>query len=1213
MPKRFDLGMLFGRNQEEQNDNRGQREANPIPKDKFSDEDMQAIMQGSLPVNVILWLSDQDPDIRQRFSDLMQRAADGFEPGQPTPEELGFFAYVFSSARKAPPLSDEERARALGESMARETERANRRSEVAQRNMNRGEVDLDMEGNQRTTEDMSDEEIDEEYNRIRRERRERRQAREARAQEERLYPEVDINPDGRIRTITGLRKIGNQTLDPITRLYKLNSIYNSPRDELYRARGRRDYGRLAINKPGLDRLLADKEFTTSENSITTTKVDWSLGGYQDEEELIPAVASRLSDESHQRWNGCFSNENGNFEPVEITTTTLEARQRIHPNNRSNPELLFTEDAGGVFGQSEAFNFASRMNILADEAFPHPRRILNEQELRQKLDASFSHPARGGNWRTQRELITFKNMIRLMGYRPREGVSEVGFFWRLFAERFPDQGATNDGAATGPDNELTGYETYQKLFLYFGLTQNSVKDSQLIMTGLRDSDARAISEQSFVSYEFYNFKAHSGLARDLFGHQLSKTEGDLNSEVFGYIDPEYNYFFPEYENAIAGSNVPHLLLPNFYTYIMASSDSLPAGDPPDFLGGERQSTSRNQAIQQITLGEFSNDVLPNLRGGDLSDYLTTYSNSIEGGVTTNISSQLTNLYRNIGLPADQVDLFGRLNAKASGFPMTIKIGIPTGPIGSLGAMIERTGTSTSMTNLLVNSSGQSELFNFACNAYEVPILSDDPFDIERPENQPQASTLSIEAPTVIYDYDTWISDIENTNDNIATLTTNDGQSYRAGGERLPNELITLSDSHYINNLKLAIDAKAQEQTVTYRNLINKEFERNSTYSETFMYKLRKFTTDIDGENPRLVNEFYIPNTQLSKIIEYVDTQIKYNETYYYELFGYNIVFGSEYRFRTREYSASGGSWNENAFSSRSLSYSFNVESLPNIKVVEYPIFSNTWRTGNISLAESSSGGVKYPIARIVDRPPVAPNVFASPLKNNFRQVMFNFQPMVDMFVDKYISLDNDDEEQFRQISRTQKIQENYDLKRGEVEFKNEGLQEIKSVEIYRTEEMAEFPISTQELYDSFRDKLHQVVLNSQGLDFLDTLEPNKTYYYTFRTIDRHEQVSNPTQIYEINLSYSSGVFIPIIKLYNPEDNLVNTKSPSKKMARFIEIKSADIQSQVYDEYSEGQELITSRKGLVEDQEDRVTTNKFLIRLTSKDSGKKISFLVDFKER
>jgi len=381
----------------------------------------------------------------------------------------------------------------------------------------------------------------------------------------------------------------------------------------------------------------------------------------------------------------------------------------------------------------------------------------------------------------------------------------------------------------------------------------------------------------------------------------------------------------------------------------------------------------------------------------------------------------------------------------------------------------------------------------------------------------------------------------------------------------------------------------------------------------MYKLRKFTTGISGEDPILVNEFYFPNTQLSKIIEYVDTQIKYNETYYYELLGYDIVFGSEFRFRTRDYETSAGTWTENTFSSRPLRYSFRVETLPSIKVVEYPIFSDAWHSQNVFETESAGGGVKYPIARIVDRPPVPPNVFASPLKDNYRQVMFNFQPMVDSYVDKYISLDKDDEEQFRQISRTQKIQENYDLKRGEVEFMNEGLQEIKFVEIYRTEKMKESPISKQELYDSFRDKLHKVVSNSSGLDFLDTLEPNKTYYYTFRTIDRHDQVSNPAQIYEINLSYSSGVFIPRIKLYNPEDTLVNSRTPSKKMARFIEIKSADIQSQVYDERSEGFELIRSRKGLVEDQEDRVTTNKFLIRLTSKDSGKKISFLISFKER
>ena len=68
-----------------------------------------------------------------------------------------------------------------------------------------------------------------------------------------------------------------------------------------------------------------------------------------------------------------------------------------------------------------------------------------------------------------------------------------------------------------------------------------------------------------------------------------------------------------------------------------------------------------------------------------------------------------------------------------------------------------------------------------------------------------------------------------------------------------------------------------------------------------------------------------------------------------------------------------------------------------------------------------------------------------------------------------------------------------------------------------------------------------------------------------------------------------------------------------MSRFIEIKGADIQTMVNEERASGFELVSSEKGFVPDQENKITTNKFLVRLTSKDSGRKISFLVDFKER
>ena len=37
-----------------------------------------------------------------------------------------------------------------------------------------------------------------------------------------------------------------------------------------------------------------------------------------------------------------------------------------------------------------------------------------------------------------------------------------------------------------------------------------------------------------------------------------------------------------------------------------------------------------------------------------------------------------------------------------------------------------------------------------------------------------------------------------------------------------------------------------------------------------------------------------------------------------------------------------------------------------------------------------------------------------------------------------------------------------------------------------------------------------------LDFIDDVEPNKKYYYTFRTMNFAKQMSNPSPIYELSL-------------------------------------------------------------------------------------------------
>jgi len=429
--------------------------------------------------------------------------------------------------------------------------------------------------------------------------------------------------------------------------------------------------------------------------------------------------------------------------------------------------------------------------------------------------------------------------------------------------------------------------------------------------------------------------------------------------------------------------------------------------------------------------------------------------------------------------------------------------------------------------------------------------------------------------------------------------------------MPDEIITLSGQHFVDNLKLAVKSKSDEVTITYANLLDSIYRTTDCHSETFMYKLKKFTTNLDGAAKTLVNEFYFPNTQLSQIIEYVDTQVKYEQTYQYELVGYELVFGSEFRFRTNAYSASGGNWSP-IRPYRPLYYDFYVETLPNIKVIEYPIFTKEWNEDNI-LNDNFGGGVSYPLARITDNPPVQPNVFIYPYKDNYRQVLMNFQPMNDDRIENYIAMTDAETEQFENISKTQKRLTNFDLQRGQVRFRNEGLQEIHSIQVFRCETIEPHFDEGQSLYDNFRGKLYATVLQEGGLDLVDTLVPNQKYYYMFRSVDRHNQVSNPSEIYEVMLSYSEGVFIPKIKLYNPEETLVQNSKPSKRMARFMEIKAADIQSLTFDERNESGDLVRSRKGLVDEEDDKVTDSKFLVRLVSRDTGRKINIVVDFKER
>ena len=93
----------------------------------------------------------------------------------------------------------------------------------------------------------------------------------------------------------------------------------------------------------------------------------------------------------------------------------------------------------------------------------------------------------------------------------------------------------------------------------------------------------------------------------------------------------------------------------------------------------------------------------------------------------------------------------------------------------------------------------------------------------------------------------------------------------------------------------------------------------------------------------------------------------------------------------------------------------------------------------------------------------------------------------------------------------------------------------------------------------------------------------------------------------------GLFIPEIKIYEPE--VRSGKKETKPLVRFLEISAADIQKLPIQESVEDEPPSFSSRSLVNGNRCIADSNgekveKFVVRLTSKDTGKKIDLVINF---
>ena len=282
----------------------------------------------------------------------------------------------------------------------------------------------------------------------------------------------------------------------------------------------------------------------------------------------------------------------------------------------------------------------------------------------------------------------------------------------------------------------------------------------------------------------------------------------------------------------------------------------------------------------------------------------------------------------------------------------------------------------------------------------------------------------------------------------------------------------------------------------------------------------------------------------------------------------------------------------------MNMAVNVYSRSRLVLVKVPVSSIVYETGG-------KLGVSLPTATVLDRPPVPPFVDIVPFKNNSRQIMINFNGQTDkIFPSKdidvndqdnsipYIPIEPGDADLFEQIRQAQLL-ENFDLPEGHIEFASEG-EDLERFEVYRTT----FVPDPRSPYSAFAGNKIADVTRIFGQAYTDNIRPNVDYYYTFRAVDKQGNVSNPTEIYKVYISEDKGQVVPTIRAFKPRRP--RNQKDTKNLRKFLLVEPYVLQTQA-----------AASADRVGQLPEKTLGSRFKVRITSKDTGRKVDLNLNFK--
>ena len=373
-----------------------------------------------------------------------------------------------------------------------------------------------------------------------------------------------------------------------------------------------------------------------------------------------------------------------------------------------------------------------------------------------------------------------------------------------------------------------------------------------------------------------------------------------------------------------------------------------------------------------------------------------------------------------------------------------------------------------------------------------------------------------------------------------------------------------------------------------------------YSETVAYKIEKHIVfDDETVDPEPIQCFILSDSEAVEKMTFLDSQVTYDKTYYYRIFAINMVVATEY---------------ENRLNSRSVGVvqsvnapeDFSVEATtrPKFVLCKVPYFEK--------------------VVKVKDKPPIFPSVTFLPYSGVDDEVgimlevnhgKYDLRPIIildeDLDMLQQMRLHANSEEEGKIIFQSDSQPNFFQLFRLDYapksyrDFKDGIISNIRYPNNKR-QKRSEFSLVPPEPLDK--------AFIGRGLISKSKLEPNKDYYYCFRSID-DAGFSIPTEVFKVKIvSYADGIYLDV-QVYDmnktpPEENL--------SFGRFLQISPALVQS-VYKLYEEEdvdsgkdpRELYLSapKEVALGTAVDPIWDKKYKLRIRSKQSGK--MFDVNFK--